>query len=164
MRFPTSQQPSPGLGFGQDIAVMLSPATVAIGDCLSVDFTILDSSLRWTTMRQVATADFVTASGVANAQCYQAIAIDPATVAGTKIRCIFRGVPPSGASVTPNTVAGTTRLQPTGGAAALATAGAAVGTGNKVVAIALQAVTGPAIAQVIFNGIEGFGVSITNTT
>ena len=163
MRFPTSQQPSPGVSFGQDQAIMLSPATVAIGDCLSIDATTVDSSGRWTTMRAVATADFVTASGAANAEIFQGIALDAATVAGTKIRVLFRGQVL--ALCTPATTAGVTRLQPTNASAALATASAAVGTGNKCVAIALETnATATVLKSVLFNGWEGHGRSITNTT
>ena len=163
MRFPTMMNPSPGVAFGTDMAIMLSPATVAIGDVLSIDATVLDSALRFTTMRAVATADFATASGAANAQIYQAVALDAATVAGSKIRCMFRGQP--AALCTPATTLGVTRMQPTNASAALATASAAVGTGNKCVAIALDTnATATVLKQVLFNGVEGFGYSITNTT
>lgn len=173
MRFPTSQQPSPGVGFGQDIAIMLSPATVAIGDCLAVDMTILElNSLgvtipgsRFTTVRAVAGTDFATANAGTPLQTFMCIALDPATVAGTKIRCIFRGIPPGGALTTSATTLGVTRLQPTAGSAALVVSSAAAGTGNRIVGISLETnATASVVKQTLFNGIEGFGYNITNST
>lgn len=154
--------PSPGVSWGQDTAIMLSYAATAVGDCLSVDTTVLDASLRWTTTKQVVSADFVSATTAANAQAPVCIALDAASGAGIPIRVLFRGNVK--ALCTPATTAGVTRLQPTTTSAALATASATTGTGNKCVAIALTTDAGTSILKdVFFDGWVGFGYSVTAT-
>jgi hypothetical protein len=142
---------------------MLSPSAVAIGDCLSIDTTVVEAGgLRWTTVREPLTADFVTATAVANAETAQCISLDAATAAGTLIRCIFRGN--ARALCTPATTIGVTRLQPTGSSRALATAAATTGTGNKVVAIAMETnATATVVKEVLFDGWGSFGRSQTAT-
>lgn len=155
---------TPGLSFGNDASVMNSPTgTWSVGDCVAVDMTAIDASFRWTTLRQVVTADFVTASSAANAQTFLGILQDASTVAGTKVRVLFRGQ--IGALCVSATTAGVTRLTGTNTAAGLTTAAAASGTGQRAVAIALETnATANVIKQVMFNGLEGFGYTIVNTT
>ncbi len=165
MRFPSGMNATPGLSFGNDMAVMLSPATVAVGDCLALDLTTVDTSYRWTTMRAVATADFATANAGASLQTMVAISLDPATTAGTKIRCVFRGQ--VAALCVSATTVGVTRLSPTNNVGGLTLSAAATGTGQRIVAVALETnANANVLKQVMFDGASGVlgATVITNSS
>lgn len=167
MRFVTGMGPSPGISVGNDDAIMqlASGLTCAAGDCLSVDQTKVDSSLRFYEVRAPLTADFLSASDAVNVQPYMCIALEAQATAAGLVRCRFAGevdalIEDSGLAIGAK-LTGKNTLR------VLDTQGTGTGSGVRVLAILKEATTATSqIKRVDFDGITGVVSSprITNTT
>lgn len=171
MRFTTGIGPSPGVSFCNEDAIMTLAATNSCtkGDHLAVEMTEVDSSLRFYKVRTPVAADFTSASGAANLQSWFCVALEDQSTVGGNVRCRFVGEVDAliddtglaiGTHLMPKATASATAVRP------LDTQTAAVGTGNRSIAILLEATTAASqIKRVYFNGLGlGVGYMITNTT
>lgn len=160
-------QGASGLEFEvQDAIMTLQAITCARGDLLAVDMDTVDSSFRYTHVRAAATADFTTASGAADLGTMFCIALETQATSGGKVRVRFKGVVdvlPTANGINPGD-----SLVPANGVRTLTESAAGtctVGTGTLIVAKALEASAATLVhIKALFNGVNGFGRSTTNTT
>lgn len=150
----------------QDAIMTLQAITCAKGDLLAVDMDTVDSGFRYTHVRAAATADFTTATNVADLGTFFCIALEAQATSGGKVRVRFKGVcdvlpTASGISVGDS-------LCPANGVRTLTESDATTattGTGSMIVAKALEASAASLVPiKALFNGINGFGRSIENGT
>lgn len=156
-----------GLEFeNQDAIMTLQSITCAKGDVLAVDFDTVDSSGRYTHVRAVATADFITASNAVDARSIFCVALEAQSVSGGKVRVRFKGVVDALIAGSPPAIAVGDRLIPTNAARTLTetTTSPGAGSGHMVVAMALEVnTTAGSFSKVLFDGIHGFGQHINTT-
>lgn len=154
-----------GVEFGvQDATVTLQAITCLKGAVLAVDMDTVDSGFRYTHVRAPATADFVTATNVADLGTFFCVALEAQATSGGKVKVRFAGVvdvlpTASGISVGDS-------LVPADGVHTLTESSATTsvaGTGAMIVAKALEASAASLVPiKVLFDGIHGFGRSIDN--
>lgn len=168
MRLVTGITPSPGMAFCNEDAIMTLAAglTCLRGDILSVVRTTLDSSLRWTTVREPLTADFATATTAANVQTFMCVALEDQTTAAGNVRCRFVGVCEAKVedAGTPPIVGDT--LTGINASRALDVQATATGTGERGLAILLELPTvANSLRTVMFDGLAGVlpGYMVTAT-
>lgn len=161
-----TQGVAPGLTFANQDATMrlASGLTCAKGDILAVDMDTVDSTrLVNNEVREPVTADFVTASGGAFLRTFFCVALETQTTAAGIVRCRFVGE--VDAKIASTSVAVGEYLSPTNTSRALTESTGAAGSGTCNVALARVAnTTANAVVRVLFNGINGFGTHLTNTT
>ena len=165
MRLVTGMGPSPGLNVCSEDAIMTLEAstTCLAGDCLAVDMTAVDSSLRYYKVRDPVTADFLSATTAANAQSWMCIALETQGTAGGNVR--VRLVGEVDALIEDTSLSIGAKLSPKNASNVLDTHATAAGTGNRAVGILLEATTSTSqIKKVYFDGIHGVGFMITNAS
>jgi len=152
-----------GLEFESQDSIMTCATAVTKGQCLAVTMSTVDSSFRYTTVRTPATADFVTATNVADLGTFFCVALEDCA-AGAKLRVRFRGV--VDALPTASGISVGDSLVPADSVRTLTETSATTsvgGTGAMIVAKALEASAASLVPiKVLFDGISGFGRSIDN--
>ncbi len=164
MNFSPTADPSGGLSFANEDALMEVPASlaVAVGDILAVDMDTVNSAYNLSAIRAVATADFAPATDT-DTTTFFCVALEAVASASAvqKIRVRVRGIALAKVDGSGTPVAAGDKLRPVDAATTLvkAAVGLSLTTSNyKTVGIALEATTSAsALKRVLFNGIEGVG-------
>jgi len=165
-RVTTFAGPNPGFGICNEDAIMqlASGLTCAKGDCMAVDMSKVDASLRFYEIRAPVTADFLSVSGAQNLQPYMCICLEAQTVAAGQVRVRFAG--DVDALCEDASLAIGAKMSPKNASRVLDTLAAGTGTGVRVVATVKVVTAASTVSRVEFDGISGVygGAMITNTT